>query len=328
MLFRSAQGTAKLLRDSVFHLHGTSNKIIHDCGPQFQSNFTVNFYRSLGIENNPSTAYHPQTDGKTERINQEPEQYLRLYVNHHQNDWVDWLLLAEFTYNNRRHASTRFSPFFVNQGYHPSPYAASQSVLMCGMTNNAVVDFVKDMKRIHEEVRANLEWTNLRMRHNYDRHKKPAIGYKPGDMVWLSASNIPSDRPSKKLDHRYLGPYEVVEKVGRLAYKLKTPGRSTRHATLNESLLKPHILGVFPGQIREPPPPPEIRDGSEEWEVESIKDSRYYRNQLQYLVHWQGYDVSEDSWEPATHLKHAREIVQEYHLTHPTRPRPKGHIKS
>ena len=65
-------------------------------------------------------------------------------------------------------------------------------------------------------------------------------------MVWLSASNIPFNRPSKKLDHKYLGPYEIVEKVGRSAYKLKTPGRSTRHATFNESLLKPHTQGQFP----------------------------------------------------------------------------------
>ena len=119
------------------------------------------------------------------------------------------------------------------------------------------------------------------MSRNYDRHKRPAVVYKPGDMVWLSASNIPSDRPSKKLDHRYLGPYQIVEKVERSAYRLRTPGRSTRHATFNESLLKLHIPGEFPEQIKEPPPPPELIDGREEWEVELIKDSRYYRNQLQ-----------------------------------------------
>ena len=132
------------------------------------------------------------------------------------------------------------------------------------MTNDAVVDFIQDMKRIHEEVKANLERTNLQMRRNYDRHKRPAIVYKPGDMVWLNASNIPSNRPSKKLDHKYLGPYQIMEKVGRSAYKLRTPGRYTRHATFNESLLKPHIPGEFPEQIKEPPPPPELRDGSEE----------------------------------------------------------------
>ena len=96
------------------------------------------------------------------------------------------------------------------------------------MTNNVVIDFVKDMKSIHEEVKTNLEWTNLHMKHHYDKHKRPAIEYKQGDMVWLSASNITLERSSKKLDHKYLGPYEIIEKVGRSAYKLKTPGRSTK----------------------------------------------------------------------------------------------------
>ena len=84
----------------------------------------------------------------------------------------------------------------------------------------------------------------------------------------------------------------------------------------------------FRTKLKKNPPPPELRDGSEEWEVESIKDSRYYRNQLQYLVHWQGYDMSEDSWEPATHLKHAQEIVQEYHTNHPSKPKPRRRTKS
>ena len=147
-------------------------------------------------------------------------------------------------------------------------------------------------------------------------------------MIWLSASNIPFNRPSKKLDHKYLDPYEIVEMAVRSACKLKTPGRSARHATFNESLLKPYSPGEFPNQIKKTPPPPELRDGSEEWEVESIKDSRYYRNQLQYLIHWQGYDVSEDSWEPATHLKHAQELVQEYHTNHPSKPKPRRRTKS
>ena len=116
----TAEGMAKLFRDHVFRLHGVLQKIIHDRGPQFQSKFMVDFYALLGIENNPSTAYHPQTDGQTERINQELEQYLRLFVNHHQDDWTDWLSIAEFSYNNRVHVSTGHSPFYLMHGYHPA----------------------------------------------------------------------------------------------------------------------------------------------------------------------------------------------------------------
>ena len=76
-------------------------------------------YKLLNIEGNFSTAHHPQTDGQTERTNQEIEQYLRIYVNHHQNDWAEWLPIAEFSYNNKIQSSTGQSPFLTLYGYHP-----------------------------------------------------------------------------------------------------------------------------------------------------------------------------------------------------------------
>jgi hypothetical protein len=72
----------------------------------------------LGIRGNPSTAYHPQTDGQTAQMNQELEQYLRIYVNYQQDDWSEWLSLAEFAYNNQEHSVTKCSPFFANYGRH------------------------------------------------------------------------------------------------------------------------------------------------------------------------------------------------------------------
>ena len=150
-----------------------------------------------------------------------------------------------------------------------------------------------------------------------------AVEYKPGDVVWLNASNIPSQRPSKKLDHKYLGPYKVVKKVGASAYQLSSQGQSTRHATFNEQYLKPFRKGIYPSQIARPAPPAEIVDGEEEWEVEEIKDSHYSRGQLQYLVHWKGFDVSEDTWEPAKHLTHATELVTEFHSRYPAKPKPR-----
>ena len=194
-------------------------------------------------ENNPSTAYHPQTDGQTERINQDLEQYLRIYINHHQDDWVEWLSLAEFAYNNRKHASTGLSPFFVNKGHHPRVHAAQRPRPLRGLNNESVTEFAETMTKIHEEVKAHLEHVNLTTKRNVDKHWRLPTNYNLGDLVWLSSANIPSDRPSRKLDYKFLGPYVVVEKVGSSAYKIKTPGRSTRHATFNETLLKKHNKG-------------------------------------------------------------------------------------
>lgn len=92
----SSMDWAKLYRDHVYCHHGLSRKIISNRGPQFVSKFLKNLYALLGIKGNPSTGYHPQTDRQVERINQEIEQYLRIFINHHQSDWVDWLPMAAF----------------------------------------------------------------------------------------------------------------------------------------------------------------------------------------------------------------------------------------
>jgi len=110
----TAEGCARLLMERIFLLRGFPKKIITDRGPQFVSKFMTNLYGLLGIKGNPSTAYHPQTDGQTERLNQELEQYLRIFVNYHQNDWVEWLPFATFSYNDKVHSATGYSPFFLN----------------------------------------------------------------------------------------------------------------------------------------------------------------------------------------------------------------------
>ena len=185
------------------------------------------------------------------------------------------------------------------------------------------------MEKSWEDARAKLDRTRRLMKDQYDTHRRTAIKYRPGDIVWLNASNIPSQRPSKKLDHKYLGPYKVIKKIGASAYQLSSQGQSTRHATFNEQYLKPFRKGIYPSQIAEPSPPAELVDGEEEWEVEEIKDSRYSRRQLQYLVHWKGFDVSEDTWEPARHLAHAPELVTDFHSRYPAKPKPrKRQIKS
>src|ERR1700744_3076371 len=110
-----ALGTAKLLIDRVWKLHGLQVKTVSDSGPQFNSSVLKELFGQLGIKPSFSTAYPPQTDGQTERTNQSVEQYLRLYTSHRQDDWVDWLPLAEFTYNNSVHSTTGMTPFFATR---------------------------------------------------------------------------------------------------------------------------------------------------------------------------------------------------------------------
>ena len=113
------EGLARLFRDNIWKLHGLLESVISDRGLQFAAGLTKELNKMLGIETKLSMAYHPQTDGQTERTNQELEQYLRMYVNHRQNNWSEWLATAEFAFNNKVHTATKMSLFQVNYGREP-----------------------------------------------------------------------------------------------------------------------------------------------------------------------------------------------------------------
>jgi len=115
----TAEELAQLFCDRVFRYHGLPKTIVSDRGPQFASRFWKHLCHSLKIEPRLSTAFHPQTDGQTERINAVVEQHLRAYVSYLQDDWVEYLFLAEFAGNNQVSETTTVSPFFANLGYHP-----------------------------------------------------------------------------------------------------------------------------------------------------------------------------------------------------------------
>ena len=146
------EGLAKLFRDNVWKLHGLLESMISDRGPQFAAVMTKELNKMLGIETKLSMAYHPETDRQIERTNQKLEQYLRIYVNHRQNNWAEWLATAEFAFNNKVHTVTKMSLFQVNYGREPR---MGFDVRKKGK-NKKVEEFIKEMKERHEEARAAL----------------------------------------------------------------------------------------------------------------------------------------------------------------------------
>ena len=115
----SSEEIAKIYRDDIWKLHRVPRKILSDQGPQFALKFMEEFIKALGTRRQLSMAYYPQTDGQTERINQEIGMFLRHYVNYQQDNWTDWLAVAEFQYNNKKHTAMGRTPFELNFGRHP-----------------------------------------------------------------------------------------------------------------------------------------------------------------------------------------------------------------
>ena len=115
-----APGFARMYLDNVIRLHGISQSLVSDRGSIFTSNFWKSLSKMMDLKQRLSTAFHPQTDGQTERMNQTLEQYLRIYCNYQQDNWSSLLSLAEFSYNNAYQSTIKCSPFYANYGYHPT----------------------------------------------------------------------------------------------------------------------------------------------------------------------------------------------------------------
>lgn len=318
----TAEGTARLYLQYVFKNHGLPKDIVSDRGSQFISKFTRTLLALCDIRGNRSTAFHPESDGQTERVNQTLEQYLRIYCDYHQDDWSQLLPLAEFVYNNAKNSSTGMSPFYANYGYHPRHTIKVRQQV--GPTNPTAEALAERLKQVHQELIRHLELAQQAYKRHHDRHAQPSPDFKPGDLVWLNRTNIRSARPSAKLDAKRLGPFRILEIVGdsKLACRLELPPQMSIHPVFHVRLLEPYHPNRIQGRTQ-PPPPPEVIEEENEYEIGEILDSRIIRRKLQYLVHWKGYGEHERTWEPVEHMTHAQDEIAEFHQRYPQRPAPK-----
>ncbi|KAF7342823.1 Reverse transcriptase-RNase H-integrase [Mycena sanguinolenta] len=309
-----AKGAARLFYQHVWKLHGLPEDVLYDRGPQFVAEFTRELYRLLGITISASTAYHPQTDGQTERVNQELEGYLRLFVNERQDDWDEFIPSGEFAYNNAIHASTRTTPFLLDTGCHPrmgfEPNRPRSKV-------EEVNELVDRMRSADQEAQAALSKAKDDYARYYNQRHLPTPTFKPGDKVWLDSSDI-RQKVSKKLAHLLWGPFEVERAVGSHAYRLKLPPWMSRvHPVFPVIKLEAAPPDPISGRIPLPPPEPELIDNELEWEVEQVVDSRWYYRKLQFKVWYKGYPRHEALWQPAQNLENSPEKLAEFYRAHP-----------
>jgi hypothetical protein len=301
----------------IFRLHGLPETIVSDRGPQFASEFWRHICERLGVERRLSTAFHPQTDGQTERVNAVMEQYLRNFVNYQQNDWVHWLPMAEFAANNHTSETTGHSPFYGNYGFHPRmtfgqhPLQDPKDVREVNAQQTA-----QRMEQLFSELKAEMKRSQAIHSEQANKSRRTGTELNVGDHVWLDARNISTTRPSKKLDWKRIGPYEITEVISPWAFRIKLPHQLHIHDVQPISRLEKTAVNPLPLQQNEPPPPV-IVEGEEEYEVEKVEDSRVFRRQLQYLVKWKGYD--EMSWKPAVNVDGLK-AIDEFHTQQPGKP--------
>ena len=298
-------------------------QIVSDRDPRFTAHFWRALWAQLGTKLPMSTAYHPQTDGQTERDNRTLEEMTRSYVNVKHDDWDEHLAVLEMAYNNSKNASTGYSPFYLNYGREVKmPLDIALGDVRRSCKNPEATDRIVQLKRDLDAAREMIRKAQSRQAQYVNQHRRD-IKFRVGDRVLMSTANLKlvGDNRSIKFAQRYIGPFEVKRVVNDNAYELALGQQMRIHPVVNVSRLIPWRDGMLTHPHRIPShtrPPPEViqDDGAELYEIERILAKRGVgsgrgRN-VEYLVEWKGYPIWEASWVKVKDMGDARRVIKEY----------------
>jgi hypothetical protein len=305
-----AKDLAEVFLEKVVKHHGVPLTIISDRDPRFTSKFWQHLMNRMGTSLKMSSAFHPQSDGQTERMNRVLEDMLRNYIDPSQDDWDKHLAMAEFAVNNSFNQSTRASPFYLNGGEHP------RTPLNRGLRDDDNPAARTLCERVHENLkvaRQHLRVAQDRMTTSANR-KRRDVTYRVDDEVMLNTKNIRLNAVgTPKLLPRYVGPFNVCQVISKTAVKLDLPDLWRIHNAFHVSLIKPYERH---DRCQPLPTPLRFEEGSPVFEVEKILSSRIVkkgkRARTEYLVKWRGFTQEHNTFEPEAHLAGSRQAVAEF----------------
>ncbi|POM74119.1 Hypothetical protein PHPALM_8966 [Phytophthora palmivora] len=283
--------------------HGMPKTIVSDLDTKFTSKQWQAIESAIGTQHNLSSAFRPQTDGQTERTNRFIGDYLRGIVNPAQNDWDDYLHLAEIAYNRRVHSTIRMSPFKADLGYVPYIPDDVASDPEFHKLEKAAQEFLLRQETLLKVAQDRMSEAQERMKHYYDKNRLAED--LPKTSKWVTRGFA----QSKKLAPRYIGPFPITNKVSRDSYELGLSKGLKLHPVFHTSLLKPYRKDP---KRRQKVNKVVLTDGSEGQLVEAVIGHRKYKGKPQYKIWWLGESKKDATWEPVDNLKQIPGLINLY----------------
>lgn len=300
----SVPDVAQAFLDNVFKHHGLPTTIISDQDRIFTSKLWRELFAVLKVTLHYNTSYHPQTDGQSERVNQCLENYLRCMTFQEPQRWLSWLSLAQYWYNTSFHTSLKMSPFQALYGYLP-PQVSELSVPGHIASDAATTLF--DKETILKQLKKNLQDAQVRMKMYADKNRSDRE-FQVGDMVYLKMQPYRETAlgllKSLKLASKFYGPFKILARVGKVAYRLLLLAQATIHPVFHVSQLK-RLLGSH--AVPNPTLPLLNKDGKIMAQPLAILDRhltpRHNAPVVQWLIHWLNFSPEDATWEDASFIR-------------------------
>lgn len=301
MTSMKAEDCAEVFVMCHYRFHGFPSAITSDRGSNWVGDFWVHLCKLVNMEQRLSTAFHPETDGSTERMNQEVLAYLRAFISYAQFEWASMLPTAMLAINNRD-TSLGLSPFFLTHGYHAEPVAqVTPALKRRSEPKMAAEKFVSRIHEAQEFAQAAMASAQQRMEHSANKKRQAAERFEIGDRVWLKLKNVETPQLSKKLSWLN-AKYRVMKIISPHTVELDVP--SGIWPRFHVDLLKRAATDPLPSQqLQDEQPLPAIpatEDSDEEYRIERILRAENRRrgrgHRREVLIKWHGYE--EPNWEP------------------------------
>lgn len=294
----TAQSVAHAFFEAIVRLHGFPESIVSDRDTIFTSNFWKELFLLAGVSLDMTSAFHPQSDGQSEIVNRTIEMYLRCLSGDRPRHWVRWLSWAEFCYNTSYHSALKATPFQVVYGRPPPAIIPYNE----GSAQVAAVDTIlRSRDEFLIEIRDRLLQAQQRMKDFYDKHHRE-VEFDIGQWVLIKLHHrqaVDITTKLSKLSPKYYGPYQIIDRIGLVAYKLRLPPSARIHDVFHVGFLK-KFVGCPPS---DPPALPSTLHGRVMPSPSMIVRSRIYKDNWEVLVQWIGQPASEASWVLLTDFK-------------------------